>query len=289
MTLQNNITVPILLNSTHYVAGTKSTYRYRFPSGGITLHHGDTISLTQISMYNSIFNISQEFNNNKFIMVYGDTEYTITLPDGLLEIDEINSLFQHWAIGQNLYLTDDKGNNHFYFNISVNPSRYKVQIDCLVIPSQLPTGWTNPTTPETNNILHSANTTPRLGFIENTNFNRILGFDIGVYPSVSQDTDFSMLGQNVPQVKPVQALLVKCNLLSNMKFSNPTDLLAIFTIPNNTKVGQVVEYEPNDYSYIDIHPGKYEFIEISFVDQVFNQVDIIDRDVVTMLLLKITN
>jgi hypothetical protein len=285
--MATNLTVPILLNSTHYVEGSKSTYRYKFPSGGVTFNHEDTVSLTQISMYNSIFNISEELKNNRLKMIYKLLEVQIIIPDGLYNVDDLEAYLQFHAVSQNLYLVDDKGNNQYYFNLKVNPAQYKIQIDVRPMPETLPPNWTNPAGLGQGILLYGPYT-PIFEILDN-NLTKILGFNTGLYPPGEITTPYSVVGQNVPQLKPTQALLVKCNLLSNMKFSNPTDLLATFTIPNGTKVGEIVEYEPNDYSYMNIHPGKYEFIELSFVNQIFEQVEILDRDLVAILLLKIIN
>ena len=283
--MSDSLTIPILLNSTHYVSGTKSTYQYSFPNN-IEFNHGDTCSLTSLSMYNSIFNISAEAGNNKLNIIYGPDVIALTLPDGLYGINDIDSYIQHFAISNNLYLVDNFGRNVYYISISVNPSRYRVQVITSPIPATLPTDWTNPSGGAGSGIQVFAGSTPRIQFLDN-GLQKITGFVPGIYPPAASAVNYSVVGQNIPQVNPVQALLVKCNLISNMMYSNPTDLLAIFTIPSSARSGEIVEYEPNDYSFIDIHPGKYEYIRISLVDQIFEQVDIIDRDLTIMLLLNI--
>jgi hypothetical protein len=275
------ITVPILINSTHYVENTDSTYRYILPAGGITLNHGDTVSLTSVALYYSWFNISEENGNNKLSLIFDDIEHPITFPDGFYSIDTLNSYIQHFCIQNNLYLIDSNGNHVYYVHFSTNPSRYKVQLDCFVLPTTLPSGWTDPggfpfpLTPITVRVIIPAN------------MNKILGFTIGTYPPISDGNKYEVLGNLTPQLSPVQAILIRSNIISNGKYSNPTDLLATFTVNNNTSFGQLVEYEPNDYSFMTVQPGKYEYIEISFIDQVFRPIKLVDHDVTMMLLIKI--
>ena len=50
---------------------------------------------------------------------------------------------QHWRYMRRIIELGD-GQNVYYLKISTNQNRYRIQLDCFVIPSTLPTGWTNP-------------------------------------------------------------------------------------------------------------------------------------------------
>jgi len=277
-----DITVPILINSTHYVENTDSTYRYRLPAGGITLNHGDSASLTSIAMYYSWFNISEENGNNQLTLIFDGVNYPITFPDGYYSIDTLNQYIQHFCIENNLYLKDASGNHVYYLTFTTNPSRYKVQLDAFVMETSLPSGWTDPGFP-----FPLSPITPQVAIP--ANMNKILGFSVGTYPPTASGSKYETLGDLTPQLSPVQSILIRSNIISNGRYSNPTDLLATFTVNNNTAFGQLVEYEPNDYSFMTVQPGKYEFIEISFIDQVFKTLKIQDKDITMMMLIKIHN
>lgn len=277
-------TVPILLNSTHHVEGSKSTYRYQFPSGGVGFRHGDTASLVALNMYYSWFNISGAlYGNNQITVNYGASALNITFPDGIYDIDDIDNYIQFKLHENGWYIIDGNNNDSpiYHIKFTNNSVQYRSQMDLFVIPVTPGAGETFPG----GVAIPGGGLTPVITF--NEAFGKLLGFAAGTYPTVPQATNFSSLGTLTPQINPVQSLLVRSNILSNGKYSNPTDLLAIFTITNGAKAGGVVTYEPNDYSYITLRHGHFEYIEISFVDQLFRPIKLEDTDLTIMILLKI--
>jgi hypothetical protein len=106
-------------------------------------------------MYYSWFNISSTLNNNKFyytwynaaglVSVNGNPYFTITVPDGLYEIVQLNNLLQFNMINNSTYLIDTAtGQNVYYAEFLVNPTRYAVQINTFSFPTSLPTGYALP-------------------------------------------------------------------------------------------------------------------------------------------------
>ena len=278
---EDALSLPILINSTHYVPGTDSTYRYNFPSGGTEFQMGDTASLTSINIFYSWYNISAYWGNNTFTISFGATPYVIVIPDGHYSINDLDSYIQHYCIDNGLYLVNNLNQHVYYIQISANSTFYRIQLNLKAIDASLPTGWTNPG----GFAFTGAPNTPQITIPDN--FSNIVGFVAGTYPPVLQATDYSVLGTLTPQVSPVQAVLVRSNILSS-RYSNPSNLLAIFSVGNqDVAFGSLIEYEPNDYSYISIRNGKYEFIEISFVDQLFRPLRLLDTDLTIMILLKI--
>lgn len=282
---KKEVTLPILLNSTHYVNNSDSTYRYKFPSGGVSFDHGDTVSLVQVSMYYSIFNITAANKNNTIDLIFGGTTYSLTIEDGSYSIAAIQNRIEAFCRLNGLYLEDDRGNPVYYVVFTVNPNRYRVQLDCLKIPvDPLPDNRKHP---------NGFPTIPGAGFcpqvlINSEGFGNLIGFDVGTYPVVAVANNSPFIGQKVPQIHLVQSMIIKSNIISNGKYSIPTDMMANFPLNNSIKPGEILQYIPNDYSYVSIRAGKYEHLEISFIDQIFRPIKIQDTDLTVMLLLKIS-
>ena len=85
---------------------------YRFPNS--VQFQNNHIAVSSVSMYYSWFNISATLNNNKFyytwynaagiISVGGNPYFTVTVPDGLYEVSQLNSLLQFNMINNGTYL-----------------------------------------------------------------------------------------------------------------------------------------------------------------------------------------
>ena len=72
----------IILNSSNIVAGSgNSAFLYNFPQGGVTFKD-ELIAVQQVSLYNSVFNITSANNNNSFSYIWVDgTTNVVNIPD----------------------------------------------------------------------------------------------------------------------------------------------------------------------------------------------------------------
>jgi len=273
-------TIPILINKTHFVQGSQSTYRYNLPLGGISIKFGDVLSLASVDLYYSWFNITEEEGNNQVSFIFNGTTYNLTLPDGFYTIEDLDSAFQHFFINNNLYLIDSNGNHVYYVKLTTNPVRYRTQLDLFLMPTTLPSGFTDPGSfpfPATSE-------TPQI--IINSLFGVRIGFDAGTYPTTPSNVKYEILGQNTPIISTVQSILVRTNLINNGQFSNPSDLLTTFTVPQGTRIGAVIRYEEHNNN-MNAQPGKYTFFEIEFTDQLYEPLKLQDKDATILLILKI--
>lgn len=275
---------PLILNSSNLVNdnGQNNTFRYTFPRGSVKFENSK-IAIENISLYYSWQNITASYGNNSYQFTFttggGTATYTVTMPDGFYSVDELNTYLQNYCVLNNLYLVDGSGDFVYYLQISTNPAYYAVELTTYAFPTALPAGWSNPA----GLTFPAVASTPQ--FIINSNaFRDIIGFSAGTYPSVIQATNYSVLSDSVPQVSPVQSVIVACSLLNN-RFANPNTVLYTFS-PANVTYGSIINIEPKEYAYIDIQDGLYPSFDISFLDQNFSALRLIDTNLVITVLCK---
>lgn len=291
----------IILNSTHIVPGSNnSRLRYNFPQ--LQNFKDMTIGLRSIDMYNSIFNINASlYNNNVFrYLWFSNTgtlsvQHTITIPDGYYDTISLNEYLQSQLILRTHYLTDGNGKNIFYLKMSDNINRYAVQLDAYVVPTdaqatagiivggityRYPTIRSNPT----NWIFPSVNvTTPRFQFPTTSQFHLLIGYLQQEYPSTNNTTSQSFLSPNNPVQEPVSSIVCLCNLVRN-ELCNPVQTFSSFTL--NSDFGYINKEQPNEVIFLKIQDGDYGFIELTFLDQQFRNIQIRDPQMLINILIK---
>ena len=262
-------------------------YRYNFPVGSVSFND-DQVAVASIQMYYSWFNISSastgsRYNNNSFSYVWyngsGSATFNVVIPDGYYSVETLNAFFQSVMIQQGHYLVNGSGQNVFYLELTENPTYYAIQFNSFPIPTSLPSGWTNPS----GLTFPATATTPQI-IIPNTNFQNVIGFNAGTYPTPTQSTTYSLLSQFTPQVSPVSSLVMTCNLVQN-RYAIPSTLLYSFTA-SGVAFGELINEKPPELSFNDITDGSYNSIEVSFLDQNLNDVKLNDTQLVILLVVR---
>ena len=123
----------LILNTNNIIPNSgNSTLQYVFPQGGIAFKD-DFIAIQQVSIYNSVFNVSVANNNNSFSYIWVDgTTHLVNIPDSYLELPEINAYLQSIMIANKHYLIAG-ANNVYLLNIQINPARYSYQINSFLL------------------------------------------------------------------------------------------------------------------------------------------------------------
>lgn len=278
----------IIINGNNVVPNSlNDTYTYRFPNGAVNFSN-DQISVASISMYFSWFNItsattSSQYNNNIFQYTWynnaGATTYTVTIPDGYYEINDLNSFLQYTLVQAGQYLVDAAGDFVYYLEFVVNPTYYGTQVNAYPIPTALPMGWTNPA----GMTFPVVASTPQLTVLSTNNFGTVIGFNPGTYPPAPQTVNYSALSQNAPQISPVNSLIMTCNVLDN-PYSNPKTLLYSFN-PAGTPFGALINIQVPQFAFVDIYDGQYTDLTIQFFDQNLNRIYINDSNIVVLLVI----
>jgi hypothetical protein len=274
---------PIIVNASNVVSGSNnSTYRYNFPGGAVNFK-GAKIAVAQISMFNSVFNITAANGNNTFSFLWYSgitTQFDITITDGYYDIAALNSYLQQYCITNSLYLIDAAGDYVYYLEFIENPNAYAVQFNSYPIPTALPVGYSAPA-----GWLGYPLTTlvPRL-IVPSTNFQNLIGFVAGTFPTAIQTTAYSANSSFTPQVSPVESMLLSCSLLNNI-YSNPNTILYSFTAAN-TEFGNLIDSRPAEFAYVNVQDGSYPYFELRFLDQSYNALTIQDSNLIVQLLIR---
>jgi hypothetical protein len=212
-------------------------------------------------MYNSQFNIdSAAYANNSFKVEVPTaatvSTVSITLKDGIYSYTDINRMIQTALVNAGAYLVDANGDNTFYL----------AQVDVSSTPTALGS-YTRPATGLYSATGSGLPTTARVHrlIVDNAAFGDIIGFSVSSYPPASSTTAASFLSDKTPQINPVSAYVVRCSLVNN-SFTQPPDILTVFT-SQCTQAGQLISYQPNEFSWMRVNDGSYSTIMITIVDQ----------------------
>ncbi len=293
---------------------------------------GAEIALASAYLYYSWQNINQIPLNNNTLQIYipplnilgtgtgtttfGDQYYTITIPDGIYTIADLDNFLQQWSIDNDFYLIDSAGNNVYFFQLSANITQYNLQFNTFVFPSlaagqsfsskyttytQPPLGFCNTLTGGgSSGVFVSADLAIAAGFKFPANFSTFAGFpDNYVAAStgfdyfsygVTTDADkvfpsgvFSISSTVTPQVQPNPVIFLNCSIVRN-DYSTPSTFLA--PIPGKTSAGGLLTIEPPEYAWNKVIPGQTSQIILTFTQTDGQQVIISDPDIVVTLIIR---
>lgn len=251
----------IVLNQTNLINnGQNNVLVYNFPTSvDLTDKY---VAVVSISMFYSWFNITSASQNNTISFTWDSAgaTYTITIPDGLYEIADINGYLQWWFIQNGFYYIDAGGSYVYMAELIVNGSRYSIQLNTFYNYSAgtLPTGWTTPS-----NFAGYPTQRQNPVIVFNATFNNIVGYPAGftsnanilnayVPPTASASNNYvskstagtiSYLSNTAPQVQPNSNVLFALSNV-NSPYSRPTGI--VYSLNPNVRVGeQVYEVPPN--------------------------------------------
>lgn len=282
------MSLSIILNSNNVVKnGTKSQYTYNFINGALNIPENSLMCVSNVTLPYSWFNVnaSQYNNNNTFQYTFptpnphtGQTVFTVTLPNGFYTATDINQYLQTQMIINKQYLINSVGEYVYYITMQYDTNYYAVQMMCYALPTELPSGYTNPA----NMVFPSTTATPLVTIFDNNNFGTLIGFKSGTYPATVQTSNQSFTSNTVPNGSPVNALILRCNLIDN-NIVMPSDIMD--SIPINSAFGSNITYQPPFPKWIKIKPGRYSYMTVQLVDQNLDTIVANDSNVCITLLL----
>ena len=281
MTTQHKQT--LIINSSNKKSD--NTFEYVLPSNYI-FKKNDTVALESISLYNSFFNIESNRGNNKISLIWNaDTtvQYDYIVPDGNYSVEQLNFWLQSKMAYDNLYLLNDDGDIIYYAEIQIESSIYGISNTLYPLPTSANAttlGYTKPASATWD--FPVSDKTPQL--IIPIALGTLLGFSANTYPNTVQNSIQYFTSNLVPQLSPVNSIIICSNLL-NSEFSNPSNVLS--SIALNKAFGKLLNYEFSDPTQYNINPSSYSSIIISFYDQIYDKLYIRDNDVVIRLTIQI--
>lgn len=275
----------IFTRSNIVVGSNNTTLLYKFPNTVSFPNH--EIALSSLAMYYAWRNIdSALYGNNRLTYTWENaanvvTTYTITIPDGLYEIADLNSYFQYVMIANGHYLVNASGQNVYYFNMVVNPNLYAIQLNTYQFPIALPVGYTNPA-----GVVFPAQTfKPQVA--TPSNFNQIIGFastfisarDLGTaYPNTDSYTSITS-----PQVQPAPTLILNTSNINNI-YSNPST--CIYAVTPTVAIGEQIVERPPEFSWNKLTSGTYSEIRIQLTTPTGALVPILDPQMTIILAIR---
>lgn len=266
----------LVLNQTNIVAdGQNNKLVYNFPN---SVRFRDAyLAVSSISLYYSWFNITSALGNNTFSYTWvnasGSTTNVVTIPDGAYEVETLNQYLQYIFITNGHYLLDSAGQNVYYAEFLINPSRYAVQINTYLFPTALPSGFTNP----------SGLTFPAQTFnpsiIIGIPLGLLLGFATGVTTDQNTNNAFtpaspqtyiaknalgtlSYISTSAPNIQPNSSVLISSSGIDN-PYASPTSI--IYSLTPNVGVGEIINEKPPEFMWNELIDGTYNQLRLTFL------------------------
>ena len=279
----------LVLNKDNLVAdGKNSTLVYKFPTS--VEFKDEQLAIAQLQLYYSWENINASpLNNNSFQYQFptaagGYTTHTITIPNGLYEISDINYYLQSQMINNNHYLVNSSGQNVYYLELKVSPTDYAIAANMYSVPTSLPTDFTNPASMP----FSAGGQTTKLIVLSTNKFSETIGFNAGTYPASTQTTDQTQKSsdftpRNIPSVQPNRNIIVTCTGINN-PYANPQT--KIFSIAPNVAIGGYIDYSPPEFLYNDLANGFFNELRIQLLDKEGVPLTILDPDITILLTIR---
>lgn len=303
----------IILNNNNIINSNNTNFLYEFTNNNFSINENSELCISSFIIPYSWFNINKQFYNNTIIKYYfpnGATSnlYTIDLPNGFYNINQINNYIQLIMINNNQYfINSNTGKNIYYIEFLQNATYYANQIILNLVPLSIPLNYSVPSV-VINGYTYTGfncNTTTAGNFGGNNNFwpsssvtcqinipsyngiygiGSILGFTQGNYPTTPLNYNYNVLSNIIPNASPVNSLIVRCNLINN-ECSNQSDVLDVIPI-TGANFGSNINYNPPFQKWISLRKGIYDSLLLYIQDQNYNTLQILDPNITISLLLK---
>ena len=280
----------IILNKNNINNSFNSELRYEFNKPH-TFQKGDTIALSHINLFYSWFNITNDYNNNKFQYVWWDNNGLLTdivdvvIPNGYYSVNTLNEFLQSQMVTNNHYLTN--GSNNIYFiEFLTNSTYYSTEIRLSSLKTLEEVGDNVVSPPNATWTLPAQYQTPKVNILSNNNFGKYLGFNSGsIFEDLTAEPttsgQYSFLNNFTPTIDPSSSYIITCNMVEN-NLCVPNNVLTSFATPNGIGIGDLISLN-SDVIYSKIKEGTYREIIIKIYDQDFNLLRIKDNNMLFVL------
>lgn len=266
---------------------------YKFPNSVAFKDH--YIAVSSVSMFYSWFNITSALSNNNFSITWpGQATLSVTIPDGLYEVKDLNNFIQFICISNGYYWTI-AGTNYYPVEIIVNPSRYAVQVNTYLLPTSLPAGATVP-----GNFPGWPAITQNITFIIFPNLTTLLGFSSTLTTAVNLNNTYnppagqsliakdaagtlSYLSDTSPQVQPNGSIYLSLTNINN-PYSQPSSI--IYALNPSVAIGEQIIERPPSYSWAKLISGTYTELRLTFLGSDLAPIPIKDPNMTIILTIK---
>ena len=287
----------IVLNQNNLVPdGQNNKLVYKFPN---SVNFKDNyIAVSSVSLYYSWFNITSAYQNNTFSYTWTSgtttTTYTITIPNGLYEVSQLNDLLQYNMIQNGTYLVSG-GSNAYYAEFILNPTRYAVQINTYLVPTSLPSGYTQPS-----NFAGFPTTSCNPIITIPTKINAVLGFIAGFqtnnnvnntytpptgsqYISKISSGTISYLSTTAPNLQPNSSIYFAMSNINN-SYAQPSSI--IYSLVPTGAVGTIITERPPQFMWNKLIDGTYNELRLTFLGTDLQPIQINDPAMTILLTIR---
>lgn len=276
----------IILNSTHYVANSNNRFEFKFKSGEVIFPPGSKMALLRTSIYNCVYNISDELKNNTFsIRWINGTVYNAVVKSGYYSISDLNYFIANYLFSNNLYTTDSDNTTDFtsYIFLSADSIAYGSTLVIDVVPSAttaLASGISKPTA-----STWSFPTTaiqPEITFCEG--LKSLLGLtQLSTYGSRTNTSQTIYYSASTPLVSTIDSYILTCNMIYNRLSTSYGNVLHSIPLGGSSFGEQIEDSSSYGINYLNIVPNRYSTLVIEVLDQKFNPVKLLDTEVNIMI------
>lgn len=325
----------LVLNQSNIVNdGQNNKLDFNFPNS--VLLKDKQIAVSSISMFYSWFNITSAYNNNTFTYTWvtgtglggatplntqpalnSTTTYTVTIPDGLYQLTDINNYIQFVCLQNGTYWTNVGATVNYYpFEMIINSARYAVQINSYSIPSTngiggaayslaanyvmgvgTVLGGQNMAGGVTSIPTASQNTVMTIPF----NLNTILGFYTGYTTAlnitgtpfvpqpnqsliaISNINTISYLSTQAPQIQPNNNVIFSLSNVNN-PYTTPSSI--IYSLSPDVAVGSQIFVTPPNFMWTDMINGTYNRLRLTLLGTNLQPLIINDPNMTILLTIK---
>ena len=246
---------------------------------------GKKLALQKANLYYSWANINATNNTFQISFPSGasfvDVNVSIPVGTNFSSISEMNNYLQTVMIANGFYLIDNNQDNVYYMTLIANPTSYGVSLVQSLVPTSLPSGWSQPANfpaggfPTTSKTMKFTTTASQfnllIGFPASTTFN-------GGASGQTFNSTFT------PQLSPTSTVLVKCSHANNsLSLNGDSSIIYSFTT-RGTSYGSLIEVEPQNIVYYNITSNSNTLI-VEFSDQDNAPLQIQDPNMSVLLLI----
>lgn len=263
------------------------------------------LSLTNLNLYNSWYNITAARGNNVFqyqIATTGFVTRTVTIPDGSWETAEEINDYIHSVMVTNgdylIYWDHENGiaTNYYLITLSTSAYQYAYTFQLTPIPGTITAGpptdaspsgyYTAPGTGITGSdtgytpLLIIPATSAPAGSVTSgqTSFSKVVGIAPGTYGSQTRNIgSFTINSTVAPQIQYTSIIYVACNLV-NMGDTNRNPNVFFQFVPN-AAFGELVVVVPPYPVFVPVADSFYSYIQISLFDENLNPLQNVDPQV----------
>lgn len=253
------------------------------------------LSLTNLAVYNSWYNISAARGNNTFSYVFPEgnpnvyTSHTVVLEDGAYEtVEEINDHLQAAMVTHGdylIYYDMETGiqTPTFYIELSTSTTQYKYVLDLTPLPATILTGTITDASASgyyvpAGSPLTTANESfvpqfvvPATGFPAGVShpglysFSATTGFNPGTYGTQGTGALEEFRSNFAPQIQYTSVVNIACNLVNMGDVnSNPN---VFFQFVPNAAFGELIVVVPPYPVFVPVGDSFYPYIQISLLDE----------------------